>query len=95
MGNPLCGDGNPCTTNECTAGVCGLVEPGGPPKADIIVVIEASKSMRDDFKRWIPRHLNDFPEKLEAAGIDDYKLAIVRFGTNVNPARPRRGPQGR
>jgi hypothetical protein len=91
-GDPLCDDGNPCTTTECNNGVCGVTQPGAPPKADIIIVVEASRSMRDDFKRWIPQHLGPFPQKLVQAGIDDYRLAIVRFGTNRNQSRPKRGP---
>jgi hypothetical protein len=93
VGDPLCDDGNPCTTIECDNGVCGqVIFEAGPTKTDIIVVVEASRSMRDDFNSWIPRHLGPFPQKLIDAGIEDYRLAIVRFGTNRNPKRPRNGP---
>ncbi len=85
-------DSDPCTTDSCLAGVCQVapLPPGTPPPADFILVVDATVSMRRDFKQWLPGLLSGFPAELAAAGID-YRLAIVRFGTN-RKGQAKRGP---
>ncbi|MFQ5665418.1 MAG: hypothetical protein ACE5I7_03215 [Candidatus Binatia bacterium] len=58
------------------------------PKADLVLVVDRSKSMRSDL-RWIQGQLGPLPELLATARFD-YRLALVRFGTTTNggPAEP-------
>jgi len=90
-----CNDGNVCTASDtCAGGVCsGTPVPNAKPPVDIILVIEASLTMKRDLRFWIPELLGPLPSKLEEAGLTDWRLAIVRFGTSRRFAtRPQSGP---
>jgi hypothetical protein len=59
------------------------VDPEAPiPPVDFIFVIDTTVSMRRDLQTWVPPNLAPFPAELAAAGVDDYRLAITRYGTN-------------
>lgn len=66
--------------------------PPPPTVADFIFVIDTSITMRRDLRDWLPSHVGAFPDDLQAAGID-WRLALVRYGTNRNLAKRRSGPQ--
>jgi len=90
-----CDDGNVCTLSDtCTGGVCrGTPSSSVIPPVDIVIVIETSVTMRRDLRLWIPEQLGPLPSALENAGITDWRLAIVRFGTSERfTTRPQNGP---
>jgi hypothetical protein len=85
-------DNNPCTNDVCRWGQCFVefVDPGTPPPADFIVVIDTSITMMKDLRTWVPVQLGRLPDELTGAGID-WRLAIVRFATH-RPSESGRGP---
>jgi hypothetical protein len=86
-------DTDPCTLDECVAGVCETTPVANPtPPADFLFIMDASISMKRGLRTWIPEQLGALPDVLAQAGITDARFAIVRFGTNRRPDRPRRGP---
>ncbi len=88
-GGPLdCADGNACTQDVCTVGVCTNPPIADPLQADFMLVVDASKSMSKKWKTWLGEQLGVFPDALTAAGID-WRISIVRAGTFVSP---KRGP---
>jgi hypothetical protein len=85
-----CGGDDVCFTAECVAARCEVAsrnpdDPNAPPPADFVFLIDTSRSMRRHLGIWLPEHLCAFPGLLEEAGIVDYRLAVVRFGTNRDP----------
>ena len=96
-GGELCPNANPCLEVACTVSGCVFtpIQPdpnAPPPPADFIFVIDTSVTMKRDLKTWIPPHLAPFPQDLEDGGIVDWRLAIVRTGTN-RMQNPKKGPQ--
>jgi hypothetical protein len=90
----LCAKQNACLEGVCTSAGCEFVAVSDPsvpaPPADFIFIVDSSRSMRRGLKTWIPDELCAFPVALAGTGVD-YRVAIVRFGTNRTD-NPSRGP---